>query len=71
MNDKMGIRERSKARRKRMVIHRAADFQDAEQWDLEFWLKQTPQQRLSALVAIRKDVLKVRGGRNRDLEDES
>jgi len=71
MSGEAGMRERSKARRRRMVVHRAADFQDAEQWDLEFWLKQTPQQRLSALVAIRKDILKVRGGRKRDLKDES
>ena len=71
MSGEAGMRERSKARRRRMVVHRAADFQDAEQWDLEFWLKQTPQQRLSALVAIRKDILKVRGGRKRGLKDES
>ena len=56
----MGIKERSETRRKRMVVHRAGDFEAAEAWDLDFWQKQTPQQRLSALVAIRKDVLKVR-----------
>ena len=65
----MGIKERSEERRKRMVVHRAANFEAAEQWDLDFWQKQTPQQRLSALVSIRKDILKVK--KPRDLKDES
>jgi len=64
----MGIKERSKVRRKRMVANRAANFEAAEQWDLDFWQKQTPQQRLSALVSIRKDILKVKKARN--LKDE-
>ena len=59
----MGIQERSAARRKRIVAHRAANFQDAEKWDLDFWQNQTPEQRLSALVAIRKDIAKVEKGR--------
>ena len=65
----MGIKERSKVRRKRMVANRAANFEAAEQWDLDFWQKQTPQQRLSALVSIRKDILKVK--RAQHLKDES
>ena len=55
--------ERSEARRRRMVAHRAVDHDDAERWDLEFWQSLTPQERLSALVAIRRDVEKVRAGR--------
>ena len=55
----MGIKERTVARRKRIVAHRAADFKDAENWDLDFWQSRTPEQRLSALVAIRGDVRKV------------
>lgn len=43
-----------------MKANLAADFKEAEEWDLDFWQKQTPQQRLSALVAIRNDILKVR-----------
>jgi hypothetical protein len=65
----MGIKERSKERRNRMVAYRAANFEAAEQWDLDFWQKQTPQQRLSALVSIKKDILKVK--KARDLKDES
>jgi hypothetical protein len=56
----MGIKERSEERRKRIIAHRATDFEAAEKWDLDFWQKQTPQQRLSALVSIRKDILKVK-----------
>lgn len=52
----MGIEERSRERRQRMVVHRATSFEDAAAWDLEFWQRQSPQDRLSALVAIRRDV---------------
>jgi len=60
---RMGIRERSAKRRRRIVAHRAPNFEDAEKWDLDFWQCQTPEQRLSALVAIRKDVKKVERSR--------
>lgn len=59
----MGIRDRSSKRRKRIVANRTSSFQDAEKWDLDFWQKQTPEQRLSALVAIRMDVKKVKQAR--------
>jgi len=59
----MGIKQRSAARRKRIVGHQATDFKDAENWDLDFWQSQTPEQRLSALVAIRRDVIKVEQAR--------
>ncbi len=68
----MGIKERSAARQKRIVAHRAADFKDAENWDLDFWQSQTPEQRLSALVAIRRDVMQVEKARlqnKRTIED--
>ena len=59
----MGMKERSEQRRKRIVVHRAKGYEDAERWDLEYWQKQTPQARLSALVAIRQDVAKVNRAR--------
>jgi hypothetical protein len=68
----MGIKERAAGRRKRIVAHRAADFKDAENWDLDFWQSQTPEQRLSALVAIRRDVMQVEKARlqnKRTVED--
>ena len=52
----MSIEERSRRRRERIEVHRAASFEEAEQWDLDYWQRRTPQERLSALVAIRKDV---------------
>ena len=61
----MSIEQRSRERRKRIVVHRAEDYEDAERWDLEFWQAMTPQERLSALVAIRRDVEKVRAARRR------
>jgi hypothetical protein len=48
-----------------MVAYRAANFNEAEKWDLGFWQNQTPEERLSALVAIRRDVMKVKQGRPR------
>ena len=59
----MGIRERSEERRKRIVAHRAMSHEDAEQWDLEFWQSRTPEERLSALVAIRRDIELVEAAR--------
>lgn len=50
------LEERSRERRERLVAHRAASFAEAEQWDLDFWQRCTPEERLSALVAIRRDV---------------
>ena len=60
----MELSQRAKDRRRRMVANRADGFKAAEDWDLDFWQNQTPQQRLSALVAIRKDVLKAVRARN-------
>lgn len=59
----MGIKERSIQRKKRIVANRAKSFKDAEDWDLDFWQNQTPEERLSALVAIRNDVMKVLNSR--------
>jgi hypothetical protein len=39
-----------------MEAHRASSFADAEAWDLEFWQRRSPEERLSALVALRRDV---------------
>jgi len=64
----MSIRQRARRRRARMVVHRAAGYEDADRWDLEFWQARTPQERLSALVDILEDVAKVKG-RRRGLED--
>jgi len=61
----MGLKERSRERRKRIVGNVAKNHQEAEQWDLEFWQSLSPQERLAALEAIKRDVEKVRRGRPR------
>ena len=61
---RMGIKERAAARRSRIIAHRAANFREAEAWDLDFWQQQSPEERLSALVAIRRDIDKVVAGRS-------
>lgn len=66
----MTLRQRSQSRRRRIVANRATSFAAADAWDLEFWQKQTPEARLSALVAIRKDIQRVKG-RNRTFAWES
>lgn len=43
-----------------MVVHKASSFEEAERWDLEYWQSQTPAARLAALVAIHRDIEKVR-----------
>jgi len=62
----MGIKERSSKRRKRIFANLAANFKEAENWDLHFWQNQTPEECLSALVAIRRDVMKVEQARMRN-----
>lgn len=52
--------------RRVIVGHVAANFVDAERWNLEFWQSQTPEERLSALVAIHEDVEMVHRARLKD-----
>jgi hypothetical protein len=59
----MGMKERAAARRSRMAAHLATSFEEAEAWDLDFWQGRSPEERLSALVAIRRDVDNVLKGR--------
>lgn len=56
----MSLEERARERRKRMQVHRARNFEDAERWDLEYWQARTPAERLAALVALRRDLEKIR-----------
>ena len=62
----MGIKERSSKRRKRIFANLAANFKEAEKWDLDFCQNQTPEERLSAVVVIRRDVMKVEQARMRN-----
>jgi hypothetical protein len=66
----MRLRQRSALRRRRIVAHRTENFAGADAWDLEFYQRQTPEARPSALVAIREDIRRVKG-RDRALAWES
>lgn len=55
-NTNTDLAQRALHRRASMVGNRALKYEDAERWDLAFWQKQTPQDRLSALVAIHRDI---------------
>lgn len=63
------IEERSAERRRRMVGNRATSHEDAERWDLDFWQSLTPEERLSVLVSIRRDMQAVRAGRTCRTDD--
>lgn len=65
--EEAAMAERALERRKRIVGHYAKSWEDAENWDLEFWQKQGPEMRLSALVAIHHDIANVHG-RNMDFD---
>jgi len=62
------IAERSRARRARMVSHLAHSFSEAEEWDLAYWQSMGPEERLSALVALRDDLKKVEEARGSRIE---
>ena len=59
--EERAMKRRAVERRKRIVGNVAKNFAEAEQWDLEFWQSQTPEMRLSALVALRNDVVAIHG----------
>jgi len=59
----LSIKERSAERRKRITANKAAGFAQADEWDLLYWQSFSPEERLSALVAIRNDLLLVEKGK--------
>ena len=59
----VSIKKRAEVRKKKIVGNKAKNYKEARKWDLEFWQNQTPQMRLSALVAIREDIKKVNSKR--------
>ena len=62
----MSMEERAKLRRMRMVSHRSVSFEEAEKWDLAYWQSRTPEERLEAYMAIRRDVETVEKAKARD-----
>ncbi|NOZ95981.1 MAG: hypothetical protein GXP47_14775 [Acidobacteria bacterium] len=64
--DVQEILDRAAERRRRMVVHRATGFDDAEAWDLEYWQSRTPEERMEAFLALKRDVVIVLESRERD-----
>ncbi len=62
--DESTLSERSRKRRERLVANRASTYAEAEEWDLAFWQGCSPQERLTAFVAIRRDVELVEAARS-------
>jgi len=58
------LKERSRKRRETIETHRTRSIADAEAWDLDYWQRRTPEERLSALVAIHRDVALVEAARS-------
>lgn len=57
------LEQRSLNRRERLVANRASSYSEAEAWDLDLWQSRTPEERLSALVALRLEVARVEASR--------
>ena len=64
----MNLEARSRRRRELLEAHRTTSLDDAEAWDLDFWQRRTPEERLSALVAIHRDVELVEAARDEAVE---
>jgi hypothetical protein len=49
-------RARAERRKGRVIAHVARSYEEAEAWDLAYWQARGPRARLSALVAIHRDI---------------
>ena len=65
----MSIEERARQRRMRIESNRTTSFEEAELWDLEYWQSVTPEERLNAYMAIRRDVETVQRAKARDVSE--
>ncbi len=69
VEEERAMKRRAVERRKRIVGNVAKNFAEAEQWDLEFWQKQTPAMRLLTVAVVREHV-KMMPGRNKMFDHE-
>ncbi len=58
-DDNTARKQRCEERTSRIRANTAKSWSEADLWDLEFWQQQSPQERLSALVALRNDLAAV------------
>lgn len=50
--------------RRNIIAHIARTWEEAEEWDLEFWFNQTPRIRISALESLRNDYKLIKNARH-------
>lgn len=62
----MNAKKRAAHRRKKIAANYAKSHEEAEQWGLEFWQSKAPQERLSALVEIHRDIERIKN-RNKSI----
>ncbi len=55
--------ESKKRRLKKIVVHIAHSWEEGEKWDIEYWQKFSPQQRISAVESLRKELEAIRNAR--------
>lgn len=56
----INLQRRSEERKRRITGNRAAGHAEAELWDLMYWQSRTPEERLSALVQIHRDIQNIK-----------
>lgn len=66
----MSLEERSLRRREIIESHRAASVEDAEAWDLDYWQRRTPEERLSVLVAMHREVAVIEAARDQQCPED-
>ncbi len=60
------VAKRGEARRRRGVVaHKAHSYEEAEAWDLQYWLGLSPTVRIEALEAMRRQWGLIRGDHDR------
>jgi hypothetical protein len=62
------LERRSRRRRQTFEVHSARSVGEAEAWDLDYWQRRTADERLSALVAIHREVALIEAGRKPDAD---
>jgi len=48
-----------RAKERKVVAHLSHNWEEAEAWDLAYWLGQTPEKRIDALETLRRDLANI------------
>ena len=60
-------KSRKRGGRRIVVAHVAHSFEEAEEWDLDYWLSLDPESRIEALEELRREVEEIWHERNKGL----